>query len=180
MFFGASILEALLKKNISPPVLSGSTSNGGAYYLSATKMSNNIFNISQKEALVYITSPCFIYTKDKVLLVANSKNAIYNSTNSIVQFNNPINIVLNRVAKLIVESGVISIKNEVFTSDTPIMGTLDNHVLYARGLNMNNITGNTIIKGPVSVLTPKTLPTNLDTTKTDLTSVTAQLKGSSE
>lgn len=164
VFFGRSLLDTLLKKDIAPPVLSGTTADGGFYYLSARKMSSNIFNLSQTAVEVYITEPYFIYNHAPHVLKARSSSAIYYSHNQVLQFKNRIYVNFNQNAKAILKGASVSLQSEKLTSDEPLMAHFDEHLLTCSGLVIDNKNQTLALKGPVDITTPEELPPEMNTT----------------
>jgi len=154
--FAASMISNLLKKDISPPVISGTTKQGGAYYLSAAKVTNNLFDLNKQEGgIITVTKPTLLYTTNKknTLFTITSSEATINTGTRIIDIPNTVNITSNQNYSATLQEVTIDIKNDSIITENPVKAKFGNKSLVANGLTAQKGGNIVTFKGPIEITT---------------------------
>lgn len=154
--FAANMLSSLLKKDITPPVISGTTKQGGAYYLSAEKITNNIFNLNKQEGgVITATKPTLLYTtnKNELIFTVRSREANIDTESRIINMPGTVNITSNQSYSALLKGIIIDIKNNYAASSNPVTAKFEDKNLTAKGINVTKGGNIVILKGPLEIRT---------------------------
>lgn len=156
--FAAKIINSLLKKDISPPVISGTTKEGGAYYLSAKTITNNILDLSQKNnGLINVTDPILMYTPstNAVVFTIKSKSASMDTANKIIEIPGNISVISNQNHSARLSNAVIDLANSSIITKNYIQATFANKLLVANGLSITKGGNLLLFNGPIAITNNK-------------------------
>lgn len=156
--FAAKIINSLLKKEISPPIISGTTKEGGAYYLSAKTITNNILDLTQKNnGLINVTNPILMYTtgNNNLVFTVNSKAASIDTSSKIVEIPGRISVTSNQKHSAILNNVIINLQNNSIITKSPVQANYNGKILTANGLSITNGGKLLFFNGPVSISNSK-------------------------
>ncbi|MGV3278868.1 LPS export ABC transporter periplasmic protein LptC [Rickettsiales bacterium LUAb2] len=153
--FTSAIIDKILSKNITPPVLSGNNDNGGSYYLSADKVTNNLFDFNQNNAnAIMLTNPFLLYSsKNGMIFNASSSTASVNANTKVVVMPHNVVITSNQGHKGLLHNVTMSLNDKTLTSNDPVTASYQNATLNAKSITMQDFGNIIILKGPVVIQT---------------------------
>lgn len=148
------ILSELMKKNVSPPVISGTTPNGGAYYLSAKQITNNFLDLNtQENNVINITAPSLLYnTNNNLIFTIHTSKAIIDVKSKLIAVPNPIIITSTKEYSATFQDLHVNLSAKSAYSAKPWIARSDQQQITSDGIEISQSGNILTLIGPVAVI----------------------------